>query len=61
MTVHARAQGEEKLVQLRERPPIAAAINDAHLAETLNLVRHAFGRSASAITAAEVAARRQRP
>ena len=44
-----------------QMPPFAAAMNDADLAETLNLVRRAFGRSASAITAAEVAARRQQP
>jgi hypothetical protein len=42
-------------------PPFAAAMNDTDLVETLTFVRHAFGRSAGAITAAEVAARRQQP
>jgi hypothetical protein len=44
-----------------QMPPLGAAMNDADLAETLTFVRHAFGRSASAITAAEVSARRQQP
>jgi mono/diheme cytochrome c family protein len=44
-----------------QMPPFAAAMKDADLAETLTFVRHAFGCSASAITAAEVAARRQQP
>jgi len=44
-----------------QMPPFAAAMNDADLAETLTFVRRAFGGNAGAITAAEVAARRQRP
>ena len=44
-----------------QMPPFAAAMNDADLAETLTFVRRAFGRNAGPITAAEVAARRQRP
>jgi hypothetical protein len=44
-----------------QMPPFAAAMNDADLAETLTFVRRAFGRGASAITAAEVAARQQQP
>jgi glucose/arabinose dehydrogenase len=44
-----------------QMPPFAAAMNDADLAETLTFVRRTFGRNAGPITAAEVAARRQRP
>lgn len=44
-----------------QMPPFAAAINDADLAETLTFVRRAFGKGASPITAAQVAAERRNP
>ena len=42
-----------------QMPPFAAAMNDADLAETLTFVRRAFGKGATAITPAQVAAQRQ--
>jgi glucose/arabinose dehydrogenase/mono/diheme cytochrome c family protein len=44
-----------------QMPPFAAAMNDADLAETLTFVRRAFGRNASPIAAAAVAAQRKQP
>ena len=39
-------------------PPFAAAMNDADIAEVLTFSRRAFGKGASAVTAAQVAAQR---
>jgi nitrite reductase (NO-forming) len=41
-------------------PPFAAALNDADIAETLTFVRRVFGKGASQVTPAQVAAERRR-
>jgi glucose/arabinose dehydrogenase/cytochrome c553 len=41
-----------------QMPPFAAAFSDVDIAETLTFVRRAFGKGASAVTAAEVKAQR---
>jgi mono/diheme cytochrome c family protein len=41
-------------------PPFAATFNDADIAEVLSFARRAFGKGASAITAAQVAAQRRK-
>lgn len=42
-------------------PPFAAVLNDADLAETVTFVRRVFGKGASPVTAAQVAAERKKP
>lgn len=42
-------------------PPFGAAFNDADLAATLTFVRRAFGKGASPVSAAQVAAERKKP
>ena len=42
-------------------PPFGAAFNDADLAATLTFVRRAFGKGASPVSAAQVAAERTKP
>jgi len=42
-------------------PPFAAAFGDADIAGTLTFVRRAFGKGASPVTAAHVAAERKKP
>jgi glucose/arabinose dehydrogenase/cytochrome c553 len=44
-----------------QMPPFAAAFNDSDIAEMLTFVRRAFGKGASPITPAQVAAQRQKP
>jgi glucose/arabinose dehydrogenase len=43
-----------------QMPPFASALNDADAAEVLSFARRAFGKGASAITAAQVAAQRRK-
>ena len=44
-----------------QMPPFASALNDADIAEILTFSRRVFGKGASSITAAQVAAQRQGP